>query len=58
VSAYVIIEFTVRDPTAREKYSPAAAATVKSFSGEALATAGWETLFGDSALASGGILRL
>jgi uncharacterized protein (DUF1330 family) len=57
MSAYVIIEFTVTDPAARDKYSPAATATVRSFGGEPLANAGWETLFGDSALASGGILR-
>lgn len=58
MSAYVIIEFTVKDPTvAKEKYSPAAAASVKTFEGEAIANAQWEALSGDTALASGALLR-
>ena len=38
MSAYVIIEFAVKDPdVAREKYSPHAARTVKEHGGEVLA---------------------
>lgn len=42
---------------AKEKYSPGAAASVNTFGGELIANAQWETLSGDTSLASGGILR-
>jgi uncharacterized protein (DUF1330 family) len=49
MSAYVIIEFTVKDPdVVREKYGPNAAQTVKG---------NWEILHGDPMLSSGAIMR-
>jgi uncharacterized protein (DUF1330 family) len=58
VSAYVIIEFTVKDPdVVREKYSPNAGQTAKEHGGEVLANSNWEILHGDPMLSSGAIMR-
>src|SRR5437764_10221503 len=58
MSAYVIIEFTVKDPAVvREKYSAIAGQTAKEHGGEVLANSNWETLHGDPMLASGAIMR-
>ena len=54
MSAYVIIEFTVKDPhVVREKYSPNAARTAKEHGGEVIANSNWEILHGDPMLSSG-----
>jgi hypothetical protein len=48
MSAYVVVEFTVKDPDAyREKYGPNAGRTAKEYGGEVLANANWEILHGD-----------
>ena len=58
MSAYVIAEFTVKDPEVyREKYASNAGKTAKEFGAEALANSNWEMLDGDSALSSGAIMR-
>ena len=58
MSAYVIIEFTVKDPhVVREKYSPNAARTAKEHGGEVIANSNWEILHGDPMLSSGAIMR-
>jgi uncharacterized protein (DUF1330 family) len=58
MSAYVVIEFTVKDPDVlREKYSPNAGQTAKEHGGEALANSNWEILHGDPMLSSGAIIR-
>ena len=58
MSAYVIIEFTVKDPdVVREKYSPNAGQTAKEHGGEVLANSNWETRHGDPMLSSGAIIR-
>ena len=57
MSAYVIIEFTVKDPDVqREKYSPNAGQTAKEHGGEVLASSNWEILPGDPMLSSGAII--
>ena len=44
MSAYVIVEFTVKDPDVyREKYAPNAGQTAKEYGGEALANSNWES---------------
>ena len=49
MSAYVIVEFTVKDPDVyREKYSPNAGQTAKEHGGEVLANSNWEILHGDA----------
>ena len=58
MSAYVIIEFTVKDPdVVREKYSPNAGQTAKEHGGEVLANSNWEIRHGDPMLSSGAIIR-
>jgi uncharacterized protein (DUF1330 family) len=58
MSAYVIVEFTVKDPDVyREKYGPNAGQTAKEHGGEALANSNWEILHGESSLTSGALMR-
>ena len=58
MSAYVIVEFTVKDPDVqREKYGPHAGRTAKEHGGEVLANSNWEILHGDASLTSGALMR-
>ena len=58
MSAYVIVEFTVKDPDVyREKYAGNAGKTAKEYGAEVLATGNWEILDGDAALSSGVIVQ-
>jgi uncharacterized protein (DUF1330 family) len=58
MSAYVVVEFTVKDPDVyREEYAPNAGRTAKEYGGEALANANWEILHGDGSLTSGALMR-
>ncbi len=58
MSAYVIVEFTVKDPEMyREKYAPFAGQTAKEHGGEALASGNWEVLHGDPVATSGALMR-
>ena len=58
MSAYVIVEFTVKDPDIyREKHAPIAGQTAKEHAGEVLAAGGWEVLHGDGSLTSGALVR-
>lgn len=58
MSAYVIVEFTVKDPDVyRDQYSQNAGKTAKEHGGEALANSKWEILHGDGSLASGALMR-
>ena len=58
MSAYVIVEFTVKDPGVyRDKYSQNAGKTAKAHGGEALANSNWEVLHGDGSLTSGALMR-
>jgi uncharacterized protein (DUF1330 family) len=58
MSAYVIVEFTVKDPDVyREKYSALAGKTAKEHGGEALANSNWEVLHGNFSFTSGALMR-
>jgi uncharacterized protein (DUF1330 family) len=58
MSAYVVVEFTVKDPEKyREKYSPIAGQTAKEHGGEVIAAGNWEVLHGDGSLTSGALVR-
>jgi uncharacterized protein (DUF1330 family) len=58
MSAYVVVEFTVKDPDVyREEYGPNAGRTAKEYGGEALANSNWEVLHGDGSLTSGALMR-
>ncbi len=58
MSAYVIVEFTVKDPEIyRDKYAPIAGQTAKGHGGEVIAAGNWEILHGDGSLTSGVLVR-
>ena len=47
MSAYMIVEYTVKDPEIyREKYAPVAGQTAKQHRGEVIAAGKWEVLHG------------
>ena len=58
MSAYLIVEFTVKDPDLyREQYAVNAGGTAKEYGAEALANSNWELLHGDGSLTSGALVR-
>jgi uncharacterized protein (DUF1330 family) len=58
MSAYVIVEFTVKDPDVyRDKYAANAGQTAKEYGAEILANSNWEVLDGAPMLSSGVIVR-
>ena len=58
MSAYVIVEFTVKNPDVyREKYAGNAGKTAMEHGAEILANSNWEILDGDPMLSSGVIVR-
>ena len=58
MSAYVIVEFTVKDPDVyREKYAGNAGKTAKEYGAEVLANSNWEILDGAPMLSSGVIVQ-
>jgi uncharacterized protein (DUF1330 family) len=58
MSAYVIVEFTVKDPDVyREKYAGNAGQTAKEYGAEILANSNWEGLDGAPMLSSGVIVQ-
>ena len=58
MSAYVIVEFTVKDPDVyREKYAGNAGKTAKVHGAEILANSNWEILDGAPMLSSGVIVQ-
>ena len=58
MSAYVIVEFTVKDPDVyREKYAGNAGKSAKEYGAEILANSNWEILDGAPMLSSGVILQ-
>ena len=58
MSAYVVVEFKVKDPELyREKYAPVAGQTAKTHGGEVIAAGNWEVLHGQGSLTSGVLVR-
>ena len=58
MSAYVIAEFTVKDPDVyREKYAGTAGKTAQEYGAEVLANSNWEILDGETGLSSGVIVQ-
>ena len=58
MSAYVIVEFTVKDPEIyRDKYAPFAGKTAKEHGGEVIAAGNLEVLHDDGSLTSGALVR-
>lgn len=58
MSAYLIVEFAVKDPDLyRKQYAANAGKTAKEYGAEALANGKWELLHGDGSLTSGALMR-
>ncbi len=58
MSAYVIVEFTVKDPDVyREKYAGVAGKTAQEHGAEVLAAGNWEILDGETGLSSGVVVQ-
>ena len=57
MSAYVVVELTVKDQDARSRYANAAGPVLKEFGGEFIGSGPWETLAGEAAFTSGAIIR-
>ena len=57
MSAYVIVEATVRDKAARERYSAKVGPILRKIDGEILATGPWQALFGEPAFENGMVVR-
>jgi uncharacterized protein (DUF1330 family) len=57
VSAYVVVELTVKGPQAKDRYSAAAGPLVKQCGGEFIAGGAWDVLTGEPAFTNGAIIR-
>ncbi|WP_285114344.1 DUF1330 domain-containing protein [Leifsonia sp. fls2-241-R2A-40a] len=58
MSAYLVVEFTVKDPEVyRDEYSASAGKTAKKAGAEPVAGGPWEILDGEPTLSSGAIMR-
>ena len=57
MSAYVVVELTVKNTAAKDRYSSAAGPVLKQFGGEFIAGAPWNVLTGEPAFTNGAIIR-
>ena len=57
MSAYIVVEGTVRDKEALGRYGPQAIASIKQSGGEVLAFGPWELIFGEGGYHNGMIIR-
>ncbi|MGJ4845221.1 DUF1330 domain-containing protein [Leifsonia sp. Le1] len=58
MSAYLVVEFTVKDPDVyRDEYSANAGKTAKKYGAEPAAAGAWQILDGEPTLSSGAIMR-
>ena len=57
MSAYVVVELTVKDAQAKDRYSAAAGPVLKQFGGEFIAGGTWEVLTGEPGFTNGAIIR-
>lgn len=57
MSAYVVVELTVKNTAAKDRYSSAAGPVLKQFGGEFIAGGAWDVLTGEPAFTNGAIIR-
>ena len=57
MSAYVVVEATVRDPEARDRYGAQASALLKQFGGEVIVFGPWRMLCGEPGHDAGMVIR-
>ena len=57
MSAYIVVELTVKNAEAKDRYSAAAGPILKQFGGEFIAGGAWDVLTGEPAFKNGAIIR-
>jgi uncharacterized protein (DUF1330 family) len=57
MSACVVVELTVKDPLAKDRYSATAGPILKEFGGEFIAGGAWDVRTGEAAFSNGAIIR-
>jgi uncharacterized protein (DUF1330 family) len=57
MSAYIIVELTLKNAEAKNRYSAAAAPVLKEYGGEIIAGGGWTVLTGEPAFDAGAVIR-
>lgn len=57
MTAFVVVEMEVRDPSAKDRYSKVAGPTIKEHGGEFVAAGAWIQLAGETGLKNGAIIR-
>ena len=57
MTALVVVELTVRNEAARERYTTAGREILKKFGGELVAGGVWHVLFGEPAFTNGTVLK-
>lgn len=57
MSAYVVVELTVKNPEAKDRYSAAALPVLKEFGGEFIAGGAWDILTGEPSFSNGAIIK-
>jgi uncharacterized protein (DUF1330 family) len=57
LSAYIVVEATVRDPEARDRYGSQAVPLLKQFDGEVIVFGPWQLLAGEPGRDNGMIIR-
>lgn len=57
MTAYVVVELTVKNAEAKDRYSSAAGPVLKEFGGEIIAGGAWTILTGDPAFTNGALIR-
>ncbi len=57
MAAFVVVEMEVIDAAAKDRYSKAAAPTIKEFGGEFIVAGAWTLLTGSAGLKNGAIIR-
>ena len=57
MSAYVVVELTVKDAAAKDRYSAAAGPILKEFGGQFMAGGAWNILTGEESFLNGAIIQ-
>jgi uncharacterized protein (DUF1330 family) len=57
MSAYIVVELTVKNAEAKNRYSAAAAPVLKEYGGEIISGGAWTVLTGEAAFEAGAVIR-
>lgn len=56
MTAHIVVELTLRDQAARDRYSAAAKPILDAFGGQFIGSGKWDVLFGEPAFTNGAII--